>query len=333
MPTAQSPAVTVVHSDRAIFHGEVDPNGTPTKADFEYVDDATFEQSGWANAQKTSPETEIGMSKHYQSVSQSVNELIPDTLYHYRVVGNNEMGSGNSAATFTTFAFIPSFNDPCPNAHVRQQTGASLLLDCRAYELVSAANAGGYDVESNLVPGQTPFGGYPDAENPSQILYGVHDGGIPGTGNPTNNGVDPYVATRGEEGWSTTIRRHSRKRPLRDRLVLLTLCSKPTHPLTPSPSAAPKSARRALPTAAPATRSTCPTANSCRAMAGSISDPPPNPPASSAAISPPTAPTSSSAPKQSSSLTPTKTATQHLRPRPEDKKKPTSSPRRLAEKR
>ncbi|MGA8744561.1 MAG: hypothetical protein WB507_01700 [Solirubrobacterales bacterium] len=202
-PTAQSPAVTVVHSDRAIFHGEVDPNGTPTKASFEYVENTTFQQSGWAHAEKTSPEIEIGMSKHYQSVSQSVDGLAPDTLYHYRVVGNNDNGSGNSAATFTTFAFTPSFNDPCPNAHVRQQTGTSLLLDCRAYELVSAANAGGYDVESNLVPGETPFAGYPEAENPSQVLYGVHDGGIPGTGHPTNNGVDPYVATRTESGWNT----------------------------------------------------------------------------------------------------------------------------------
>ena len=35
------------------------------------------------------------------------------------------------------------------------------------------------------------------------MLYGIHDGGIPGTGNPTNRGVDPYVATRGANGWST----------------------------------------------------------------------------------------------------------------------------------
>jgi hypothetical protein len=202
-PTSQNPAVTAVHSDRVIFHGEVDPNGTPATATFEYVDNADFQQSGWVNATKVTPEVEIGMSKHYQNVSQFVDGLSPETIYHYRVVGNNDMGSGNSPATFTTFAFTPSFNDPCPNAHVRQQVNAPLLLDCRAYELVSAANAGGYDVESNLVPGQTPFGGYPDAESPSQVLYGVHDGGIPGTGYPTNNGVDSYVATRGENGWTT----------------------------------------------------------------------------------------------------------------------------------
>ena len=69
--------------------------------------------------------------------------------------------------------------------------------------MVSAANAGGYDVESYLVPGQEPFGSYPLASSPSRVLYGVHDGAIPGTNHPTNNGLDPYVATRGEDGWST----------------------------------------------------------------------------------------------------------------------------------
>ncbi len=201
-PSVQGAAVTAVHSDRAIFHGQVNPNGADTSVHFEYVDDATFQQSGWTNAKVTSSEIGIGMSKEFAGASQFVDGLSPGTLYHFRAVGTNQQGSGSDAATFRTFAFIPSFSDPCPNAHVRQQTGAALLLDCRAYELVSASNAGGYDVESDLVAGQTPFGGYPQAQG--KALYGVHNGGIPGTGNPTNNGIDPYVATRGADGWSTT---------------------------------------------------------------------------------------------------------------------------------
>ena len=31
----------------------------------------------------------------------------------------------------------------------------------------------------------------------------MHNGGIPGSGSPTNKGVDPYLATRGESGWTT----------------------------------------------------------------------------------------------------------------------------------
>ena len=75
------------------------------------------------------------------------------------------------------------------------------MLDCRAYELVSAANSNGYDVESSLVPGQEPFAGYPRADD--RVLYGMHNGGIPGSGSPTNNGVDPYIATRDGDGWHT----------------------------------------------------------------------------------------------------------------------------------
>ena len=48
-----------------------------------------------------------------------------------------------------------------------------------------------------------PSAATPKPRTPRRVLYGVHDGGIPGTDHPTNKGVDPYVATRGEEGWST----------------------------------------------------------------------------------------------------------------------------------
>ena len=81
-----------------------------------------------------------------------------------------------------------------------------MLPDCRAYELVSASNTGGYGVESDLLPGQTPFGGYPEAsgaKGPARLLYGVHNGAIPDTGWPTGDGLDPYLAIRGESGWRT----------------------------------------------------------------------------------------------------------------------------------
>jgi sugar lactone lactonase YvrE len=204
IPTGRGVAATEVHADRAVLHAEVNPNGGHTGAHFEYVGDAQFQENGWEDA-VSAPASDVGMGfgRQYSSISISVSGLQAGTKYHYRVVGTNATGSGSSEATFTTFPFVAAVNDLCPNAHERQQTGASLLRDCRAYELVSAANAGGYDVESDLAPNQKPFGGFPEAIGPSQVLYGVHDGGIPGTGNTTNHGVDPYVATRSADGWST----------------------------------------------------------------------------------------------------------------------------------
>src|SRR5262249_29166740 len=98
-----------------------------------------------------------------EDISVAIAGLTPGPTYHYRVAAENVGGVTNgSDHTFTTFARPPGI-DTCPNAHVRQQTGSSLLLDCRSYELVSAANAGGYDVESDIIPGQEPPEAFPRA--------------------------------------------------------------------------------------------------------------------------------------------------------------------------
>ncbi|HEY7256482.1 MAG TPA: hypothetical protein VH476_07330 [Solirubrobacterales bacterium] len=137
-----------------------------------------------------------------------VEGLQAGTRYHYRVVAENALGQAEFAdGTFTTYPFVDLVHDNCPNALARKQTQTVSLLDCRAYELASAGYTGGYDVTSDVVPGRTPFDGRPDATG--KLLYSVVDGGIPGTGNPTNRGPDPYVATRINEGedrgrWTTS---------------------------------------------------------------------------------------------------------------------------------
>ena len=204
LPSIRAEFASQVHADRVVLGAEVDPNGSDTTFHFEYVDEAEFEQSGFANAKRApASDAGVGRSKHFQNASTLIGGLSPGTVYHYRTAATSQIGSveSNAGRTFETFPF--GFNDTCPNSHVRQQTGSALLLDCRAYELVSARNAGGYDVESNLVAGQTPFGGYSQATGPSRFLYGVHEGAVPGSGSPTNHGLDPYIATRGEGGWTT----------------------------------------------------------------------------------------------------------------------------------
>ena len=203
-PGVSGEFVSDVHADTALVHAEINPGGGGTAFHthyfVEYVTASHFESNGFEGAAITKS-FDAGSAKVAQSVAVSIASLMPGTSYRYRVVAENSTEATDGATlTFTTFPF-PYLEDSCPNAHVRQQTGAALLLDCRAYELVSASNTAGYDVESNLVPGQTPFGGYPEASD--RLLYSVQDGGIPDTGDPTNHGLDPYVATRGEDGWST----------------------------------------------------------------------------------------------------------------------------------
>jgi hypothetical protein len=135
------------------------------------------------------------------AVAETIHGLQPGTTYDYRVVATNLGGTAERSGTFTTFPQTPVLIDSCPNALSRQQTGAALLPDCRSYELASASDTGGYNVESDLVPGQSPFEGHPAVDG--ELLYGTHNGGIPGTGSPTNLGLDPYLAVRGDEGWTT----------------------------------------------------------------------------------------------------------------------------------
>ncbi|MGA8745188.1 MAG: hypothetical protein WB507_04925 [Solirubrobacterales bacterium] len=203
-PVISGEVSTAVHSDSAVLHVLVNPGGGHTSYRFEY---GTTPCSSEPDTCTSLLESEIGTGFANLSASTPLSHLERGTTYYWRVVATNASspsgGTPGAEQTFNTFPYLPIIEDPCPNAHVRQQTGAVYLLDCRAYELVSAANAGGYDVESNLVAGQTPFAGFPLAETPPRVLYGVNDGGIPGTNHPTNKGIDPYVATRGTDGWTT----------------------------------------------------------------------------------------------------------------------------------
>ena len=188
---------------------ELNPNGGNASVHFEYgVKGGPLDQS--------TPETEtvgfntenenFGSTSKYEPgiyhKSNLVTGLSPDTAYEYRAVITNEAGSVSSPIReFRTYP-PDSGTDPCANALVRKQTGSALLPDCRAYELASAANAGGFDVQSDIVPGLAPLDAYPRATD--SVLYSLHFGVVPGiSGNPTNLGLDPYVARRGENGWST----------------------------------------------------------------------------------------------------------------------------------
>ena len=195
--------VTEVSTDQATVHLTGNPNGEQSTYHIEYGTEGDCASNPCASL----PEPEIILGSGILDAENTfqLTGLESGVVYHYRVVLKNKKGTVTNVTdhTFRTFAHnvVPT---GCPNALARQQTGAVLLLDCRAFELVSAANTGGYDVESSLAPGEKPYGGYPYASNPSQVLYGIHNGAIPGVGgNPTNKGLDPYVATRGEDGWTT----------------------------------------------------------------------------------------------------------------------------------
>jgi len=205
-PQLSGESATELTADSATINAQILAGGGPATYRVQYLTEAQAkknEEQGEAEfaGATTTPSLDAGSAQTAIARTAGLGGLQPETTYRYRVIVENALETVTGTThSLTTLSFAP-LTDTCPNAHVRQQTGSAQLLDCRAYELVSAANTAGYDVESDLIPGQTPFGGYPQADG--RVLYGVYNGGIPGTGHPTNRGVDPYVATRGENGWST----------------------------------------------------------------------------------------------------------------------------------
>lgn len=196
-PTIREESAKKITTQSGELHAEINPGFEETSYRVEYGP-GDCEVISCATA---AGEESLGGLKFAGAVVK-ISGLKPETVYHYRFIAENALGEvKGEEKTFSTYALVETTNDKCPNALARKQTRAAGLLDCRAYELVSAGWTGGYDVVSNLVPGQNPFESHQDAVD--KVLYGVKDGGIPGTGYPTNRGIDPYVAERNASGWHT----------------------------------------------------------------------------------------------------------------------------------
>ena len=176
-----------VTADSAELGARINPHGSPTTYRFEY---GTTTEYG---ATIPVPDGSLGPVDAPETVTVSLGGL-QGVTYHFRVIAESQWGTTTSEDQ--TFEFNPP---SCPNAAVRQQTGAAYLPDCRAYELVSPARAGG----AILTP-QGPTSPLAD----DRFAFGGLFNAIPGTGNPPNGGIsglaeDLYVAKRTNSGWVT----------------------------------------------------------------------------------------------------------------------------------
>ncbi len=168
------------------LQAQVNPDGLETHYRFEYGPTINYGQTAPV------PDGVIPAAFADQEVEVHLLGLEPSIVYHYRLVATND--DGVTTSEDHTFNFFPP---SCPNANVRQQTQANYLPDCRAYELVSAANAGG----TQLYTGGPNSGA---AISPPRFSYTGLWSTIPEAGGqPIDSTGDLYVATRTATGWKT----------------------------------------------------------------------------------------------------------------------------------
>jgi len=135
-----------VGADTATLGGRVNPLGIPATGEFEYVDDATYQESGFGEASRIA--VDFGSAEAPTRRSASLYPLQPATLYHYRLAVTDPLIEGarlSKAKTFRTFA-IGGGPKPCPENEALRVGFSAQLPDCRAYEMVSPVDKEGGDI-------------------------------------------------------------------------------------------------------------------------------------------------------------------------------------------
>jgi hypothetical protein len=186
-PTIESTSAANVTSTSADLQAQINPNLFDTHYHFEYVDDATFQGSGFAAATKApQPDADLGSTGSDQAAGVHVQGLQPGTTYHYRVLADNGYppAAAGPAHTFTT--------QPIGG-------GSVVLPDGRAYELVTPPDKGDGILASLGGPTLHIFGFQASVSGDKMTYVGY----TPFPGSQSGAFYTSYLASRGASGWSS----------------------------------------------------------------------------------------------------------------------------------
>jgi hypothetical protein len=191
-PAIDSTSAAEVTSAEAVLHASINPGGGDTTYRFEYGPTTSYGSSTPA------PDGDIGSGAGDVVVSRRISGLLAGSVYHYRVLAHNALGS--TVGPDHAITAQPSGGgvaDACPNAAIRAQQHAAGLLDCRAFEQVSPADKDGSPVlgpTDNQAFWQAAADGSAIAYTSSGVFADAH------TGAPV---VSPYLSSRAQGDWST----------------------------------------------------------------------------------------------------------------------------------
>jgi NHL repeat len=187
-----STSVSRVDATSARLQAELNPRGRSSEYRFEYLTDAEFRANGESFTGVAKPVLipgqggSVGSGKTDTTVENLIQELLPSTTYHYRVVARNALNQ-------------PGEYVIGPERSFTTQGPASILADGRQWEMVSPPNKHG----SPLEPLTEEGGLIQTAPNGGAFAYvalGPINGEAKGVRSPDDSQL---LATRGPSGWST----------------------------------------------------------------------------------------------------------------------------------
>jgi hypothetical protein len=182
-PTIESTSTLAVSATDATLQAELDPQGQPTTYHFEY--DTTPYNEDEPPHGATTPTLPAGAGETAISRTVQIQGLTPSTIYHYRLVAENSLGTNQGPDhTLTT----------------QPALSGSPLPDGRAWEMVSPPQKSGAGI---LGIAETPGGVLQASANGTGLAY-VADSSF-GQEAPGNRSFQrsQFLAFRGVNGWST----------------------------------------------------------------------------------------------------------------------------------
>ncbi len=141
-PLIQSESPRDVSYESATIEAQINPMGSASTYHVEYGPDTSY-----GTRAPVSIDAVVGSGNEYVTVKQALSGLQAGTTYHFRVVATNANGTTDGQDyTLRTPVSVVAVADDCPNAVIRAVQHASLLPECRGYEMVSPVEKGGGDI-------------------------------------------------------------------------------------------------------------------------------------------------------------------------------------------
>jgi hypothetical protein len=185
-PVVEGQSFSNVGSSSATLSAQINAGGSLTSYQFEY---GTTESYG-----STTPSTSLGASSESVRALAQVDELKPETVYHFRIIATNANGESVTGAD-SVLTTLPAGVLGLPDGRGYEMVSPSVNADGNVYEptLNFLGNSNGGDGDRTELPFQA-------ASNGGAVAYVGDPSATGGTGSEGSGAGNEYLATRASSG-------------------------------------------------------------------------------------------------------------------------------------